>query len=187
MIVIIPYQASWPDTFRAVGAKVRAALGDTARAVHHIGSTSVPGLAAKDIIDVQLTVTDLSVPLRERLEAAGFSSRSDIVSDHAPPGMTVDPEQLEKRYFQLAQPAVHLHVRAEGRFNQRYALLCRDYLRSHPLASSAYAEIKKQLAARFPNDADAYYAIKDPVFDVLMAGANDWAVHTDWHAPPSDS
>ena len=70
--------------------------------------------------------------------------------------------------------------------NQRYALLCRDYLRSQPRAADAYGEIKAQLAGYFPNDADAYYAIKDPVFDVLMAGAEVWAATTHWREPPSD-
>lgn len=56
MITIVPYKTSWSDAFRAVGATIREALGETARAIHHIGSTSVPGLAAKDIIDVQVSV-----------------------------------------------------------------------------------------------------------------------------------
>ncbi len=186
MITIVPYKTSWPDAFRTVGATLRAALGERALAIHHIGSTSVPGLAAKDIIDVQVSVADFGVSLRQPLEEAGFRCRPDVARDHAPPGMNIAAEGLEKRYFQGELPTVHLHVRAEGRFNQRYPLLCRDYLRTHPLAASAYEEIKRQLAARFPDDADAYYAIKDPVFDVLMVGANEWAERTAWQPPESD-
>jgi GrpB-like predicted nucleotidyltransferase (UPF0157 family) len=187
VIVIVPYNESWPRTFRAVGERIREALGETALAIHHIGSTSVPGLAAKDIIDIQLSVADLDASLQQPLEAAGFHYRSDVTRDHAPPGMDISEEQLRKRYFQRHTPAVHLHVRAEGRFNQRYPLLCRDYLRAHPLAMHAYEEIKQQLAARFPHDTGAYYAIKDPVFDVLMAGANEWATRTSWRPPESDA
>lgn len=187
MIVIEPYNTAWPGEFSAVGAEVRVALGDTALAVHHIGSTSVPGLAAKDVIDVQVTVADLNAPIQRPLEGAGFTFRPDIRRDHAPPGRALAPEELEKRYFRRRERPVHLHVRAAGRFNQRYALLCRDFLRAQPLARDAYAEVKRQLARRFPNDVEAYYDVKDPVFDVLMAGAFVWAEHIEWRAPPSDA
>jgi GrpB-like predicted nucleotidyltransferase (UPF0157 family) len=187
MIVIEPYKEGWPTTFHEVGGNIRAALGETALAIHHIGSTSVPGLAAKDIIDIQLSVADLEVPIRAPLEAIGFSYRSGITRDHVPPGMDIVPSQLEKRYFKGVSPDVHLHVRVIGRFNQRYPLLCRDYLCTHPLAARAYEEVKCQLAARFPDNEAAYYAIKDPVFDVLMAGAQEWAEHTSWRPPVSDA
>lgn len=187
MITIVPYKENWPQTFQAVRVIIRGALGETAFAIHHIDSTSVPGLAAKDIIDVQLTVANPDAPIRPLLEAAGFLCRTDITCDHVPPGTDLAAEELEKRYFQCQAPAVHLHVRVEGRFNQRYPLLCRDYLRTHPLATRAYEEIKRQLAARLPHDADAYYAVKDPVFDVLMAGAEEWAERTTWQLPKSDA
>ena len=170
-----------------IGAELRAALGDTALAVHHIGSTSVPGLVAKDVIDVQVTVSDLDAPLRQPLEHIGFIFRDDIRRDHALPGMTLTTGELEKRYFQRLERPVHLHVHATGRFNQRYALLCRDFLRLQPFARDAYGEVKTQLARYFPDNVEAYYDVKDPVFDVLMAGAFAWAELTDWQLPPSDA
>ena len=187
MIRIVPYKTSWPEEFAAIGAEIRAALEGTALAVHHIGSTSVPGLAAKNIIDVQVTVADLNAPLKQPLEDAGFTFRDDICKDHAPPGKALEPEELTKRYFQRLERPVHLHVRAVGRFNQRYALLCRDFLRSQLLARDAYAEVKQQLAHYFPDNVEAYYDVKDPVFDVLMAGAFVWADLTGWQLPPSDA
>ena len=187
MIHIVPYKASWPEEFTGIGAEVRAALGDTALAVHHIGSTSVPGLAAKDVIDIQVTVADLNIPLERPLEDAGFTFRDDFLRDHIPPGMVLGSKDLEKRYFQRLERPVHLHVRAAGRFNQRYALLCRDFLRLQPLARDAYGEVKAQLARYFPDNVEAYYDIKDPVFDVLMAGAFAWAELTGWQLPPSDA
>lgn len=187
MIRIVPYESSWQGEFTAIGAEIRAALGDTALAVHHIGSTSVPGLAAKDVIDVQVTVADLNVPLQQPLEDAGFTFRDDVCRDHTPPGVTLATEELEKRYFTRLGRPIHLHIRATGRFNQRYALLCRDFLRLHPLAGDAYAEVKVQLAHYFPDNTEAYCDVKDPVFDVLMAGAFAWAELTDWQLPPSDA
>ena len=187
MIEIVPYKKNWPGEFARVGARIRAALGKTALAIHHIGSTSVPGLAAKDIIDVQLTVADLNPVFRELLEVAGFVVLEHVARDHCPPGLTLPPEELAKQMFQGTSPNVNLHVRGVGRFNQRYPLLCRDYLRSHPATMHAYAEIKRQLARYFPENVEAYYDVKDPVFDLIMAGAGEWAGVTDWMLPPSDA
>jgi GrpB-like predicted nucleotidyltransferase (UPF0157 family) len=183
MIVIVPYKDSWPAEYRAIAARLSAAAGDAALAIHHIGSTSVPGLAAKDIIDVQITVADLAIA--DRLALAGFTL-SPHRSDHTPPGMTLPPEQLAKRLFTFTERPANVHVRVAGRFNQRYPLLCRDYLRAHQAGADAYAVIKRELARMFPNDADSYYAVKDPVFDLIMTAANDWAVRTGWQLPPGD-
>lgn len=185
MIVIVPYKPSWPTVFAAIAARIRAVAGDRIVAIHHIGSTSVPGLAAKDIIDAQITVADIATADALPLAAAGFTL-FPYRADHCPPGMTLPPEQLEKRYYKDEALPAHIHIRVAGRFNQRYALLCRDYLRSHPGAADAYGEIKRQLARLHPNDPEAYYDVKDPVFDVIMAGAEDWAAHTGWTVPASD-
>ncbi|PYE54187.1 GrpB family protein [Deinococcus yavapaiensis] len=187
IIVIEPYRDGWPQEFQEIGAEIRGAVGDFALAVHHIGSTSVPGLAAKDVIDVQLTVGDLNAPIREALENAGYRFRDGVFEDHCPPGMTIDPWDLEKRYYSRDDRKIHLHVRERGRYNQRYALLCRDYLRFSAMARDAYAEVKRQLARLFPDDVAAYYAVKDPVFDVLMSGAFVWAETTGWKEPESDA
>lgn len=166
---------------------MRAAVGELALAIHHIGSTSVPGLDAKDVIDVQMTVADLDAPIREALEGLGYNMVNRRVCDHCPPGMVLEPVELDKRLYGYSGRRVHLHVRQEGRFNQRYPLLCRDYLRTHPLAAQAYGEIKRQLARYFPENIEAYYDIKDPVFDVLMVGAEEWASLTGWSEPGSDA
>ena len=188
MIEIIPYQPSWPAAFDRIAVQLRAALSDRALAIHHIGSTSVPELAAKDVIDVQVTVADLQTPVQQQLEAAGFILNTGISGDHQPPGRSDLPTiELAKFFYHKNDPRVNLHVREQGRFNQRYPLLCRDYLRSHPNAAQAYAEIKKQLARYFPNDTEAYYDVKDPVFDIIMSGAEDWALYTNLQLPASDA
>lgn len=187
MIEIVPYRASWPEEFATLGGSLRATLGERALAIHHIGSTSVPGLDAKDVIDMQLTVADLDAPLDEPLRRAGFLPKAGFFEDHRPPGMTLKPEELEKRLVGYEGRRVHLHVREAGRFNQRYPLLCRDYLRAHPLAAAAYAEVKRQLARRFPDDVEAYCDVKDPVFDIIMAGAGAWAATVGWTPPLTDA
>jgi GrpB-like predicted nucleotidyltransferase (UPF0157 family) len=75
---------------------------------------------------------------------------------------------------------MNLHVRRAGSANGRYALLFRDYLCAHPLAAAAYGQAKHALAAHDPNDWDLYYDVKDPICDILMAGAEDWAATTGW-------
>jgi GrpB-like predicted nucleotidyltransferase (UPF0157 family) len=185
-IEIIPYQTRWLEEFRSVGAELRAALGSTVQ-IHHIGSTSVPGLAAKDVLDIQVSVAELEQPnLRPALEGCGFVWRN-IQTDHTPPGMVVAAHDLEKRYAVRLERRVNLHIRGFGRLNQRYALLCRDYLRTHAGTRDAYAEIKHQLARYFPNNVDAYYDIKDPAFDLFMTGAWEWADWTAWQPAPSDA
>lgn len=101
-------------------------------------------------------------------------------------GLDLPERELKKRFYRSRGRAANVHVRERGRFNQRFALLCRDFLRAHPVAASAYALIKQRLAVRFPTDSDAYYEIKDPVFDIIIEGANAWARCTGWSEPPGD-
>ncbi|SEW35625.1 GrpB family protein [Chitinophaga arvensicola] len=174
-IEILPYNVQWPEIFNGLATQLQEAIGEYALAVDHIGSTSVPGLPAKDVIDIQVTVASLEAPLQTALEQLGYQRKLHL-TDHRPPGRDdLAVEELEKHFYFNAHPRVNLHVRVAGRFNQQYALLCRDYLRTHPHAAAAYAEVKQQLAKYFPDNADAYYDIKDPVFDILMEGAYIWA------------
>lgn len=185
-IEIVAYKPAWPVEFREIGKRIRDAVGDAALTIHHIGSTSVPGLCAKDIVDVQMGVADFSMAWKERLAAIGFEYR-EYLRDHCPPGTELTPEQSEKRFFKGKSRAINLHIRIPGRFNYRYALLFRDYLRANPPAANAYGEVKKNLARYFPEDIDAYCEIKDPVCDCIMAGASDWARAVDWKPGPSDA
>lgn len=184
MIEIVPYSGDWPAEFAAVAASLCSALGDLAARIDHIGSTSVPGLAAKDIIDVQITIpADVAFEqIEAAMASAGYIQRHGICYDHRPPGMDGLEAEWEKRLFgppASSRPA-NLHVRQAGRANQRYALLFRDYMRAHPVAAAAYAEVKRCLARYLPKDRPAYVEIKDPVCDVVMAAAEEWAAETSW-------
>jgi GrpB-like predicted nucleotidyltransferase (UPF0157 family) len=190
MITIVPYDTSWPAAFIAIGRPLRMALGELALRIDHIGSTSVPGLAAKDVIDVQVTLKDFSCTpqLLTALGSLGYTLVPDITTDHVPPLYQGPGMDWEKRYFRAPanQRPTHLHVRALGRPNQRYPLLFRDYLRVHPLASAAYAQIKISLSKLHPDDVDFYYEIKDPLCDIVIDAAEDWARTTGWQMGPSD-
>ena len=183
-IEIHPPRQSWVDDFADLKQTIlRAAPADAV--IHHIGSTAVPGLAAKDIIDIQVSVGALDQVDKTAFEREGFKSRS-IVTDHCPPGLDLAEDELRKLFFKSTGRPANIHVREKGRFNQRYPLLCRDFLRAHSTAAAAYGLIKQRLAGYFPDNVDAYYGIKDPVFDIIMEGAYDWAKLTGWSEPPGD-
>jgi GrpB-like predicted nucleotidyltransferase (UPF0157 family) len=188
-IEIVPYNNRWPEEFRRIAMPLRAALGALALRIDHIGSTAVPGLAAKDVIDVQVTVATLDAPaLAAALAPLGYTPWEGIAGDHVPPGYDALPEEWSKLFFRApaGQRRTNLHVRQAGRANQRYALLFRDYLRVEPRAAGAYAQIKEALARLHPQDLDAYYDVKDPVCDIIMAAAERWAAQTQYAPGPSD-
>lgn len=182
-IVIVEHRPAWAQEFAEIAAGLREALGERALRIDHIGSTSVPGLAAKDVIDVQVTVRALTPDLEPAFARAGYLRRVEVTEDHRPPTAAAGgDEDWQKQYYQPASEVrrIHVHVRRAGSANGRYALLFRDYLRTHPLAAAAYAQVKQALARHAPTDWDLYYDVKDPVCDIIMAGAEDWAASTHW-------
>jgi GrpB-like predicted nucleotidyltransferase (UPF0157 family) len=182
-VVLLPYQARWSDEFTATAHRIQALVGTALLRVDHIGSTAVPGLVAKDVIDVQLTVVDLEhvLGLTQPLVQAGFRLRTgfeyDIFHD-----LPVNSPELRKYY--LREPAgerrLHLHVREVGRFNTRYALLFRDYLRANPTACQEYGLLKRRAAAIFPTSIAGYLYLKEPVFHLLYQAATLWADQVGW-------
>jgi GrpB-like predicted nucleotidyltransferase (UPF0157 family) len=184
-IEIVDPDPRWVGQFRELAVSLRLALGDRALRIDHIGSTSVPGLPAKPIIDVQVTVDAFDL-LREQPVPAGFQWW-EFAEDHAPPGTDLPAAQWEKRFMRRSDPPrANVHIRIDGRANQRYALLFRDYLRTHPSAAGAYAMLKQALARIVRDDIDAYLDVKDPACDIIMVGAEDWARATSWRPGPSD-
>ncbi len=142
------------------------------------------GLAAKDIVDIQITVKDLDglEKLQLRLQGHGFVFRSDIRSDNFVGCSDSDSREWEKAYFREpeGQRRTHIHVREVGRKNQRYALLFRDFLRVNANVRETYEIIKMRLAEVFPECIDGYLFIKDPVMDIIFEAGAFWAHQTQW-------
>lgn len=189
-VEIVEYDPSWPDAFSDVASRLRMVLRDRASRIDHIGSTSVAGLASKDVIDVQVSVerdADLDDAARE-LEKAGWTSQPDIDRDHEVPGSPVDEPAQRKRF--LDEPPgsrrVNIHVRVMGQANQRYPLLFRDYLRAHPFSAQAYATLKRDLADLLHDDPDRYPDVKDAACDLIYFAAEDWAQAIGWDPGRSD-
>jgi GrpB-like predicted nucleotidyltransferase (UPF0157 family) len=181
-IRIVEYQTRWLQEFDAIARDLRDALGSLALRIDHIGSSSVPGLAAKDIIDIQVTVLQFTPDLEAVFQRAGYLHRTEITHDHRPPMATGSDDDWQKQYYQPPSNArnIHVHVCRVGSGNGHYALLFRDYLRAHPLAAAAYAQANVALAQHGPHDWDLYYDVKDPICDIIMAGAEDWADAAHW-------
>lgn len=182
MIVIGNYRQNWSSDFQIIRRELAGLLGKRALRIDHIGSTSVPEMAAKDIIDVQITVAALDEGIARVLVGAGYIWRPNLTRDHVPAGAEADPAMWSKMFFKAptGRRAANVHVRVSGALNQRYPLLFRDYLRAHPRSARSMAMIKRELAKRHPNDEDAYYDVKDPVCDLVWEAALAWARQSDW-------
>jgi dephospho-CoA kinase len=174
---------SWADEAARLRARVAAAAGERGRGVAHTGSTAVPGLPAKDVIDLQLGVESLADAdaVRDALQDAGFPWHPGIDHDNPkPPGARVWP----KRLHGTADPGrvVHLHVREIGSPGWRCALLLRDWLRADTAARDEYLGVKREAAARYAADLDAsrYAALKEPWFDAALPRARAWAATSAW-------
>lgn len=187
MIEIVLYRESWPDEFAAIGAALRRALGELAVRIDHIGSTSVPGLAAKDVIDIQISVRELDDRVAEALAPFGYVRLGHIGGDHRPPEAEGPDSDWQKQLFVQPQGRrrANIHVRVENRPNQRYPLLFRDYLRAHPASAEAYSRLKLELA-RVLDDIGTYSDVKDPACDLIAIAAEDWARAAGWSPGPSD-
>ena len=184
---IVDYDRRWPEQFELVSARLREALKSVEVSVEHIGSTAVPGLAAKDVIDVMAAVgndADL-VKAADALAAAGWSVRpAGQGDDHSVPELTSDPREWVKRFAHEPEGdrRTNVHVRVAGRANHRYAILFRDFLKAHPDEAARYAEAKRGLAESC--DSTAQYAEeKDPVCDVIYLSAERWAQEVGWQLP----
>ena len=187
-VEIREYDPGWPRAFRDIAGGLRDTLGDIALRIDHVGSTSVPGLASKDVIDVQVSVADeMSLGTgASSLEADGWSRRVDLASDHHVAGISTEERAWGKAVF--TEPSGHrrvnLHVRMEGRPNQRYALLFRDYLRAHPTSAQAYETLKRELAGLLRHDSDRYADVKEAGCDLIYHAAEEWASTVGWRLDP---
>lgn len=147
-VTVTAYDPRWPQLYEREAAAISAALGGALSAIHHIGSTAVPGLAAKPIIDIMPVVHSLSGADAARgvLEALGY----EYLGEFGIPGRSYLRRGGDERTHQV-------HIFAErDRENIARHLVFRDYLRAHPDVCAEYAALKRALAARYPYDIESY-------------------------------
>lgn len=163
-IEIVDYDPTWPDRYAVWHHALRAALGPTAVRIEHVGSTAVPGLAAKPVIDVQVSVVELAD------EQAYLPALMTI-------GLQLRTRDARHRYFRPfpGRPReVHVHVCEVGSEWEAEHLLFRDFLRRHPDARGRYAQAKREAAALWADDRLAYTEAKSEVIlDLLEEAARE--------------
>lgn len=187
-VAVVAYRDTWPSEFEILEGALRQALKALAIGIDHIGSTSVPGLPAKDVIDVQVRVATLDrLHIRAAFGEIGFRLRPEPWNHLERYGGKSVPKLV------FAPPAgdrlANVHVRTDGSVTARVALLFRDFLRADDAARIHWGTFKQELAARAP-DLEAYGQAKAPAWEVLMARAEQWASETKWpnvlnHAEPT--
>lgn len=192
--VVRPADPDWAAQGRRVVERLRLVCGDLATRVDHVGSTAVPGLDARDLVDVQITVQDLAAAdaLAEPLAAAGFPRIPDDNRDLPKPtygvGGEADPGLWDKRTHGGADPGrpVHISIRVAGWPGQQFALLLRDWLSADADARAEFLEVKQAASATAAEnmheaDADVAYAeAVAPWFDQGYQRAWAWAEATGW-------
>jgi GrpB-like predicted nucleotidyltransferase (UPF0157 family) len=160
-VVVVEYDPEWPRRFDDLRARIWPAVAHVADRIEHVGSTSVPGLKAKPIIDMTIVVrqrTDVP-PVIERLATIGYHHLGNL-----------DIEDREAFAQPAGLPRHHLYVCPQGTIGIVNQLAVRDYLRGHPDVARRYGELKQRLAAQFPNDIDSYiFGKTDLVLEVLRS------------------
>jgi GrpB-like predicted nucleotidyltransferase (UPF0157 family) len=160
-VVLVEYDPRWPVLFEQAAEQIRRALGDATLEIHHVGSTSVPGLMAKPLIDIDLVVADTTdeeayVP---KLEAAGYVLR------------VREPDWFEHRMLRGSEPRVNLHVFPPECSEVVRMLLFRDWLRMNEADRQLYARTKRELAAQEWKYVQNYADAKTAVVEDILARA----------------
>jgi len=165
-IQVVPYDPMWPARFRAEALRLRSLLGDNAVAFHHIGSTAIPEIMSKPIIDILVEVRDLAGvdALDEKMKRHGYLPKGEF----GIPG---------RRYFRKGtdtQHTHHVHIFQTGDPHIERHIIFRDYLRAHPDEAQAYSRLKEELARKFPEDAEGYMDGKEGFIQEIEKKAKIW-------------
>lgn len=186
---LVPYDPTWPVQAERIMARLRLAAGDRALRVDHVGSTSMPGIMAKNVIDVQVAVRSLADAdeLAEPLAAAGFPFDDPRLTD-TPYPPDLDPEHWRKRVATAADPGrwVNVHLREQDGPGWRQVMLLRDWLRASPERLADYQALKQRLADEYAAGSTYDYAeAKTPWMRTAFVEMERWAERTGWHPEPA--
>jgi len=165
-IEVVPYNINWPEMYEIEARKIREALGECIIAVHHIGSTSIPGIKAKPILDILGEVMDIEVidSKNNVMKVIGYEARGE----YGIPG---------RRYFVKHQGEIHthhIHIYQVNHTEIQRHIFFRDYLRTHPKAATRYGNLKEQLAIQYPFDSASYTDAKTEIVREIDKLAAVW-------------
>jgi GrpB-like predicted nucleotidyltransferase (UPF0157 family) len=171
-VTVVPHDPQWPAAFERAAREVKDALGESLVAIHHIGSTAIPGIHAKPIIDMMAVASELSFVDQhaERMRQIGYEALGEF-------GIA------GRRYFRRDSSAgvrtEQVHTFSAGSPHVLRHLAFRDFLRAHPDIAREYSQLKQRLAAAHALDLEAYMDGKDAFIRRTEAAALDWASHRD--------
>ncbi len=165
-IIVVPHNPLWPEQFRREAALISAIFGEALISIHHIGSTAIPGLSAKPVLDIMPLVRDIS-----KVETY---NRAMMDAGYQPKG---EYGIVGRRFFVKggeADRTHHLHVYERDHSEVERHLAFRDYLAAHPDEAQEYGLLKKRLAREFRDDIDGYMAGKDSFIKGILAKVHAW-------------
>lgn len=175
--IIAKYDPEWKNQFNDIALKIRNALGDLVVRIDHVGSTSIAGLDAKPIIDIQLSVIDFETIINHKseIEKIGFIYREENADK-------------TKKYFREIPGSrrTHIHVRQSGSFSEQLTLLFRDYLCAHPEDCLRYAREKHRLFELYKDERSKYVEGKGPIVWDIIQKAHIWSQEAGWKPSASD-
>lgn len=165
IIEVVPYDPNWPNQFEEEASKITPIFSDNFVAIHHIGSTSVPGLAAKPTIDIIVEVKNIELVdnCNPQMEKLGY----EAWGEYKIPGRRFFVKGENKRTH-------HVHTFQVGSVEIARHLYVRDYLKSHPDEAKEYANLKIKLAQQFTNDRRGYVKNKEDYVKALEQRAIEW-------------
>lgn len=159
-IIVVPYDEIWPEEFEKIRSVISMTLGDLALSIEHVGSTSVPGLWAKPIIDLDVVISDNSVlpKVIEKLKEIGYEYEGNL---------GIEGREAFKYESKPELMLHHLYVCPKDSPELKRHMTFRDYLRSHPDSVEEYSRVKQDGAKLYPEDIDSYLEYKGPVIEKI--------------------
>ncbi|MCO6442051.1 MAG: GrpB family protein [Nitrococcus mobilis] len=166
-IAVVPYGPLWPREFEQSSGEVVTALGPNLLAIHHIGSTSIPGIHAKPVIDMLAVVADLTAvdQCSAEMERLGYEVMGEF---------GIDGRRYFRRNDSAGRRTHQIHAFAEGSPHVSRHLAFRDFMRAHPTVARQYGELKRRLAEVHPDDMEAYMDGKDGFIKEMESRALEW-------------
>lgn len=165
-VEVVPHNPDWPRQFQEEAQRIAAVLGNEIVIIHHFGSTSIPGIPAKPVIDILVEVRDIGRidGYNEAMVQMGYEPKGEF-------GIT------GRRFFRKeieGRRTHHVHIYQVGNPEIERHLNFRDYMRVHPTEAAAYGRLKEQLARQFPEDMESYVAGKTDFVCAVERKAKIW-------------
>ena len=167
VVELVPHQPRWGKDFAQEAIALRHALGDTVLAIHHVGSTAIPGILAKPVIDILCVVTSLAAvgAATHRMQALGYAAKGEYGIEG-------------RRYFQKKDlqgvRSHHVHIFRTGADHIEHHLAFRDFLLAYPAIAAQYSAVKESALANLPLTRQVYQNWKEPFIIAIQAKAIRW-------------